>query len=83
MVQRRLVIRRPTLGVVDYRDPVVRAQVAAKLGAAVDGERAYHIRCPNCGRDDVYFFLQPERRTSAKCNHERGCGWSGPLAELE
>lgn len=66
----------------DWRDPRVRLEIATRLGAAVDDGRAHHIRCPSCGRNDVYFFIEPERAYNAKCNHERSCGWSGPLNEL-
>lgn len=79
----KIVIRRPGAGVLDYRDPVERMALARRIGADIDDERAFRITCPRCGRRDVYYFLQPESRTWAKCNHERGCGWYGPLSELE
>lgn len=79
----KVVIRSSRPGVKDYRDPAVRLELAHALGADIDGERAFHIMCPRCGRRDVYYFLEPERRLRARCNHERNCGWEGHLSELE
>lgn len=82
-VRNKVVIRSSRPGVKDYRDPAVRLELAHALGADIDGERAFHIMCPRCGRRDVYYFLEPERRLRARCNHERNCGWEGHLSELE
>jgi predicted RNA-binding Zn-ribbon protein involved in translation (DUF1610 family) len=80
-LNQRFVPRTP--GQRDYRDPMVREQLAGEIGAHTDGERAFHGRCPQCGERSVWFLLEPDRWLGAKCNHEKTCGWEGPLRALE
>lgn len=65
-------------------DPGARARAAAELGAHLVGDRATRIRCPSCGRNDVWYFITPREggMRGAACNHANSCGWSGWLDEL-
>jgi len=67
-------------------NPEARARLADTLGATVRGagrsHRAEGIPCPGCGRSSVWFLLNPEKATRARCNHLNSCGWSGPVTEL-
>ena len=68
-------------------DPNARRKVGERIGGThvAPGlpEEAYrHIPCPQCGRADVYFFVDPERMTRAYCNHRKSCGFSSRLEEL-
>lgn len=67
-------------------DPGTRRRVAERLDAhlsgAGPGERASGAVCPKCARPSAWFFVAPDRATSARCNHLDSCGWSGPLWEL-
>lgn len=64
-------------------NPGERRALAVRLGADTDQERAFHIKCPGCGRYDVYFFFEPRQMVGARCNHERSCSWRGSLRDLE
>jgi hypothetical protein len=48
------------------------------------GNRVYHIPCPSCGEESVWYLIDPdkERHRYARCNHENNCGWWGNLFEL-
>ena len=63
-------------------DPVTRDKAGLQLGGVRRDNRYTGIRCPQCGRDSVYFFVEPERMTSACCNHRRTCGFRAPLIRL-
>ena len=62
------------------RDPGLRLQAAERLGARVIGQRATSIKCPQCGRLDVWFIL--DKRGKARCNHVNTCGAEYWLDEL-
>lgn len=67
----------------DYTDPQVRLDLATRLGARISDTRAYNIRCPQCSRNSVWFFLNPGKKNSAGCNHQgQSCGWNGGLWRL-
>ena len=58
---------------------------ADQVGARVKGEppRAEGIRCPQCERPNVWFWIQPgPSANGAYCDHEKSCGWTGWLDEL-
>lgn len=63
----------------------VRERVALALGARIMGTppRAEGIVCPSCGRPSVWFYIDPGPQSWAECDHERSCGWRGPLADLD
>ena len=64
-------------------DPYARLELARQLQADTDGETlARHIPCPQCGRSDVWFAIQPDRKHTAQCNHQSSCGWWGDLLTL-
>lgn len=63
-------------------DPEARRRAADLLGAATTSERAWGIPCPRCGRNSVWFLLEPDRMASAACNHRNSCGWFGWIDEL-
>ena len=66
----------------DYNDPKVRLDLATRLGARISDTRAYHIKCPACGDNTVWFYLNPGQKNSAGCNHQDSCTWNGGLWRL-
>ncbi|MDP6940361.1 MAG: hypothetical protein QF848_16210, partial [Planctomycetota bacterium] len=62
--------------------PGARLELGKALGGTLSGERVHGITCPNCGRPDVWFIVDPETKTSASCNHQNSCGWWGSLYDL-
>lgn len=64
------------------RDPRVRRQAAAFLGARTTTERAYGIKCPKCGDRSVWFLLEPDKKAGCECNHKNSCGWFGWIDDL-
>lgn len=68
----------------DYKDAADRERLATRIGATMSGDnRAHHITCPQCGEHSVWYFIDPERMTWARCNHRLTCGWEGPLDRLD
>ena len=63
-------------------DPEVRRRAAEHLNATVRESRAERIPCPKCGRPSVWFWLDPSRMRTARCNHRNSCGWYGRLEDL-
>lgn len=63
-------------------EPEARQRAAAFLDANVRGRRADGVVCPQCGRPSVWFWLEPGRMGTARCNHRNSCGWYAPLDEL-
>lgn len=62
-----------------------RQDIAISVGAEISDNVARKIRCPNCGRRTVYFFINPSGANPlyrAKCNHENSCGFIGSISEL-
>lgn len=62
--------------------PSARLELGKALGGTVRGERVHGITCPNCGRPDVWYLIDPDSKTSASCNHQNSCGWWGSLYDL-
>ena len=62
-------------------EPAARLLLARELQGAIRGapETASAILCPACTRRSVWFFIEPEGKTSASCN---SCGWWGSLYDL-
>ena len=63
-------------------DAAARRALGRALGGAVGDDLVRHVRCPQCGRADVWWAVRPERRATASCNHKNSCGWFGHLDEL-
>ncbi len=59
-----------------------RERAASWLQATIRSNRAEHIRCPQCGRSSVWFWLEPGTQITARCNHRNSCGWWGHLDTL-
>lgn len=71
-------------GRANYRaDTQARLDLAQRLGAQIDANRAHKIKCPKCNAQSVWYLLNPETRYTASCNHQNSCGWFGPLDELQ
>lgn len=66
----------------DSRSAGNRSDVAAVLGATVDGGRALGLTCPRCRRRSAWFWLDPSAPKLAWCRHSRRCGWRGRIADL-
>lgn len=62
--------------------PEARRRAALALGARVRSNRADNAPCPACGRRSVWFWLEPGACNTARCDHQRSCGWWGHLDEL-
>ena len=63
-------------------DPQARQELGERLGGEPMGDRMRRVPCPGCGNPSVWWFLNPDRKTRAECNHHNSCGWTGSLLEL-
>lgn len=62
-----------------------RMKIANRIGASIDGNIARNVTCPSCGRDEVYFSIDPYLPHSVlwpHCNRANKCGWWGKLEDL-
>ena len=63
-------------------DPDVRERLGQQVGGQLrPASRPYvdGIRCPSCGRAEVWFYLDGG---PAVCHHRNSCKWAGPLTRL-
>jgi hypothetical protein len=63
-------------------DPDVRQRLGQQAGGQLRAaSRPYvdGIRCPSCGRTEVWFYLDGG---PAVCHHRNSCKWAGPLTRL-
>ena len=67
-----------------HSDPESRKRFGVYLKAEVSETRVFHVRCPDCHENSVWWLIIPEkgRHKYARCNHENSCGWWGHLYEL-
>ena len=63
-------------------DPQTRENIANGIGATVRDRIARSINCPQCGRSSVWYGIDAEQSTSARCNHVNSCGWWGSVYDL-
>lgn len=59
-----------------------REALADALGAKLSTHQARRIRCPDCSRRSVWYWLEPGSMSSARCGHSASCGWRGELLFL-
>ena len=63
--------------------PAARVRLGERMGGKGQGDRVRGGPCPGCGRAEVWWFITPDRKTRAECNHTgQSCGWTGSLMEL-
>ena len=63
-------------------DPDVRRRIGERAGGRYrEASRSYvdQIRCPACGRSEVWFYVDSG---PAVCHHRNSCKWAGPLTKL-
>ncbi len=63
-------------------DPRTRENIAHAIGASIRDGMARRIRCPQCNRQSVWYGIDAEQSTSARCNHANSCGWWGSVYDL-
>jgi len=67
-------------------DPEARERLGELLGGHVVERRGGRIvagvRCPSCGRPDVWWPITPDNIVSALCAHRNSCGWMDTLFNL-
>jgi len=66
-------------------DPQMRESIGIMAGGQRVGEYIKHIQCPSCGRQSVFFSIDPNSLGSTKwpsCNHVNSCGWWGKMEAL-
>jgi len=67
-------------------EPGARQAVGVELGGVIAGigadARIVGVVCPQCGRADVWFPIEPRGKGAASCNHRNTCGWWGWLEDL-
>ena len=65
-------------------DPAVRMAFAKEVGAKINGEppKASGAPCPGCGKKSIWFYIDVDRMTTARCNHQNSCGYWGSLYDL-
>jgi hypothetical protein len=62
--------------------PELRESLGDYLGGIVGADTVSRVECPRCGRQSVWWWLQPEQQQNANCNHRRSCGWRGDVLTL-
>lgn len=63
------------------KHPDARRAAADYLRAAVNGNgTAKGALCPACGRPSIWWAC--DKPTPAVCNHQKSCGWVGPLFKV-
>lgn len=63
----------------------VRQRVANAVGASIQGNTARNIPCPQCGKREVYFSIDPTSIGAVvwpRCNRQEKCQWYGKLDQL-
>ena len=66
-------------------DPEVRSKVANAVGASIQGNTARQIECPQCGKREVYFSIDPTMVGAVvwpRCNRQDKCQWFGTFDRL-
>lgn len=63
-------------------EPALRSSWGIRLGGRVAGAYVRDVRCPGCGRDSVYWPVDPQGTPQGLCHHRNSCGWSGWLDTL-
>jgi len=64
-------------------DPEARRRAAEALGAKISEDGiARGMICPSCGREDLWFAIDPTQKSSATCNHLNSCGYFINLYDL-
>ncbi len=69
-------------------DPNLRRALGVQLGGRVagegEGERVEGVPCPACRQDTVWWWVDPAKSwRGCGCRHEKSCGWTGWLDQLE
>lgn len=62
-----------------------RLDIATSKGATISGNVARKIMCPRCGRNSVWFYINPDTdgMYKARCNHQKtSCMWTGSITDL-
>jgi len=60
-------------------DHSAREQACIAAGGRLAGNRATKIPCPGCGRQSVWYYIEPRKSPQAQCDHRNSCGWYGFL----
>lgn len=67
-----------------YRlDEGARRELGEQLGGHVAGQAVKGVRCPDCGRPSISWWIPIGPQLQARCNHRNSCGASFWLDELE
>lgn len=64
------------------RDPAWREAAGTRAGGRVESGVVRGVRCPACGRSEVWWPVEPEHTTRAMCSHKNSCGWTGRIEEV-
>jgi len=54
-------------------DPAIRLEVGINIGGRKVGSAVRGIKCPECGRNCMYFWIQPIRQSAVVCS-DTNCG---------
>lgn len=68
-----------------FHNPEFRMGIASKVGASINGNVARDILCPQCGKREVYFSIDPSLPHAVlwpHCNRANKCQWWGRLEDL-
>jgi hypothetical protein len=62
--------------------PDTRRRAGVLAGGTVGDEHVRGVRCPKCGRDSVWWPIEPQTVPVAMCSHRQSCDWTGSIAEV-
>lgn len=63
-------------------EPGLRAWAGEALGGRAGASRVTGVRCPDCGRTDMWWPLEPKGTPKAMCSHRNSCNAQYWLDEL-
>lgn len=81
--RRSRAVREGKRGEIYKLDAAARRELGVRLGGSVVGPAVKGVRCPDCGRPSLTWWIEPGAQLKARCNHQKSCGATVWLDELE
>lgn len=68
-------------GAIPTENPAWREAIGIQAGGRRVSDRIRDIVCPQCGRKEVWWLINPTTWTGAACNRRNSCGWAGSILQ--